>query len=315
MIQNALQTTLIFLLFMTSSCNQIDQKSVSTKYLKLLKQNLEDNNGFMEITAERNLSTMEYRYKRKAFIPLYFAADTISNVLNELIEQSKPLKQKLTKDMTKLQVIQGNSSFKKIDANQLETVQNKLIESNKEANLKISSHLARLKNQRKFGVKEKEIETLKSLVFLRENRIKAMFEPSIKQVDYEEFILVMVLLENKIRQNKLSMINYFGSKIGGQTFYFDQLRTYSIPKKEKVPDGSDYESHILLCFHPGVLDLSFEVDGKPIPTEFGVGKYKTKMSANKDSYSVKAVVKDPQFNSTKEYKGGFIYDTDWWHRK
>lgn len=314
MMQNALQTTLILLLFMTSSCNQIDKKSVSTKYLKLLKQNLEDNNGFMNITAERNLETMYERYKRKVYITLYLEADTISNILDELIEQTTTLKQKLSKDMTKLQAIQGNWSFKTTDTNQLETVQNKLIEANKAANSKISNHLTRLKNQRKFGIKEKEIEALKSQTFLRENKIRAMFEPSIKQVDYEEFIIVLALLENKVLQNKLSMINYFGAKVGGQTFYFDQLRTYSIPKKEKVPDGSDYESHILLCFHPGELDLSFEVDGELIPTEFGVGKYKTKMSANKDSYRVKAVVKDPQFNSTKEYEGGFIYDSDWWHR-
>jgi GldM N-terminal domain len=117
-------------------------------------------------------------------------------------------------------------------------------------------------------------------------------------------------IQNKIKTDEISFLNYFEMRTGSTIMIFDSYKTAIAPKKAALIEGESFEADIYLAKYsssPG-SNVVIKVNGEPLEIKEGVAHFKSKnQTIGTKTIKAEAIIRNPLTGMTKTTEGSFEY--------
>ena len=117
---------------------------------------------------------------------------------------------------------------------------------------------------------------------------------------------------NDVKNSEAAVLNYYMSKVGGETIVLDNFKVVSSPKRTYVIKGETFETDVFLSASASEASntgISIKVNGANVPVKDGVAKFsQTASKTGIQNYAATISVTDPVTGEVKSYNQEFEYE-------
>jgi hypothetical protein len=175
----------------------------------------------------------------------------------------------------------------------------------------ITNKLLQFSNSLVDSVNDKmDKEELSKVCYLPKLIADNAYWESIKTLPKSGIIAELSCIQNKLKIDEITFLNYYYSKTNGTTIEEDYYRTAIAPKKAVLIEGETFEADIFLAKYassPG-RNLIIKVNGEPLKIKDGVAHFKNKnQTIGTKTIKAEAIIRNPLTGQTMTTLGSFEY--------
>lgn len=133
---------------------------------------------------------------------------------------------------------------------------------------------------------------------------------SIKILPKNGVIAELSLIQNMIKTDEITLLNYYYSKTGTTMHIYDIYKTAIVPRKAALIQGDIFEADIYLATFSNNLgsNVIIKVNGKPLEIKQGVAHFKGKKETiGTKTIKAEASIRNPLTGQIKTVEGSFEY--------
>jgi hypothetical protein len=133
---------------------------------------------------------------------------------------------------------------------------------------------------------------------------------SIKTLPKNGAIAELSLIQNKVKIDEITVLNYYYAKTGCTTTREDYYKTAIAPKKAVIIEGETFEADVYIASYSSNLgsNVIIKVNGEPIEIKEGVAHFKSKnQTIGTKTIKAEAIIRNPLTGLTKTTEGTFEY--------
>jgi hypothetical protein len=136
------------------------------------------------------------------------------------------------------------------------------------------------------------------------------FWESIQTLPKNGVIAELSSIQNRVKIDEITLLNYYYSQTGGTTTREDYFKTAIAPKKAVLIEGETFEADIYLAMYassPG-SNMIIKVNGEPLEIKEGVAHFKSKnQTIGTKTIKAEALIRNPLTGQTTTTEGSFEY--------